>query len=468
MSSFAPAETDYLIIGAGVMGLAFADEIFTHTDAHIMLVDKRHAPGGHWNDAYPFVKLHQPSVFYGVESRELGEYRIDESGPNAGFLSLAEGPEVLHYLHSLVRERFLPSGRIRFVPNCEVEPDGTLHHLLSHERKKVRVRRKIVNAGYLTNQIPKTHVRKFSVAEGVTCVPPNDLPRLAPQFQRYTVIGAGKTGIDACCWLLANGAPADTIRWIVPRDAWFLNRATAQPMPEMLADALGFSACVREALGSARDAVDFAHRIEAEGGWLRLDPNVEPTMYHAATVSVGELEELRRIEDVVRKGRVRAIAADRLVMDGGDVPAAADTLYIDCSAAALARPEPVKVFDGDRITLQMIRFPQLPFSAAFAGFLEAAFEADDEKNAFAAPMRISDTVEEFIAVHVPDTQNRMACSRHPAVREWIAQSRTDGFTKLMRSIDPNDAEKQAVLQRLREAGALAAANLPNLLAAIGR
>jgi cation diffusion facilitator CzcD-associated flavoprotein CzcO len=172
----APPETDYLIIGAGVMGLAFADEIVTHTDAHVTLVDRRHAPGGHWNDAYPFVKLHQPSVFYGVESRELGGYRIDETGPNAGFLSLAEGPEILHYLHSLVRERFVRSGRVTFVPNCEVEPDGALHHLLSHQRQRVRVRRKTVNAAYLTNQIPKTHVRKFSVAEGVTCAPPNDLP----------------------------------------------------------------------------------------------------------------------------------------------------------------------------------------------------------------------------------------------------------------------------------------------------
>lgn len=462
----APAETDYLIIGAGVMGLAFADEILTHTDAHITLVDKRHAPGGHWNDAYPFVKLHQPSVFYGVESRELGEYKIDDSGPNAGFLSLAEGPEVLHYLHSLVRERFLPSGRVNFVPNCEVEADGTLHHLLSHERQKVKVRRKTVSAGYLTNQIPKTHTRKFSVAKGVTCVPPNDLPALAPRFQRYTVIGAGKTGIDACCWLLANGAPADAIRWIVPRDAWFLNRANTQPMPEKFADAIGFSSSVREALGAARDARDFAHRVEAGGGWLRLDPNVEPTMYHAATVSVGELAELRRINDVVRKGRVRSIARDRLLMDEGVVTAAPDTLYVDCTAAALQRPDPVKVFDGDRITLQMIRFPQLPFSAAFTGFLEATFETDEEKNAFAAPMKICDTVEEFIAVHVPDTQNRMACNRHPAVREWVAQSRTDGFTKLMRTVDPNDAEKQAVLQRLRDAGAAAAANLPKLLASL--
>lgn len=94
-----PIETDYLVIGAGVSGLAFADEILTSSDAHITLVDKRHAPGGHWNDAYPFVRLHQPSSFYGVQSRELSDFQIDESGPNKGFMTLADGPQIVHYLH---------------------------------------------------------------------------------------------------------------------------------------------------------------------------------------------------------------------------------------------------------------------------------------------------------------------------------------------------------------------------------
>ena len=64
-------ETDYLIVGAGAMGLAFADTLLQESDARMLIVDRRHGPGGHWNDAYPFVRLHQPSAFYGVESRPL-------------------------------------------------------------------------------------------------------------------------------------------------------------------------------------------------------------------------------------------------------------------------------------------------------------------------------------------------------------------------------------------------------------
>src|SRR5688500_7691189 len=54
-------ETDYLVVGAGAMGMAFTDALVDHADAHVTLVDRRHTAGGHWLDAYPFVQLHQAS-----------------------------------------------------------------------------------------------------------------------------------------------------------------------------------------------------------------------------------------------------------------------------------------------------------------------------------------------------------------------------------------------------------------------
>ena len=84
-------ETDYLVVGAGASGMAFVDSLLTHSDAEVVLVDRRHRPGGHWLDAYPFVRLHQPSAYYGVNSRVLGTNRIDETGPNAGFYRAGHG-----------------------------------------------------------------------------------------------------------------------------------------------------------------------------------------------------------------------------------------------------------------------------------------------------------------------------------------------------------------------------------------
>ena len=72
--------TDYLIIGGGAMGMAFADILLSETLANIIIVDKFAKPGGHWNLAYPFVTLHQPSAFYGVSSKELSQGRIDNLG----------------------------------------------------------------------------------------------------------------------------------------------------------------------------------------------------------------------------------------------------------------------------------------------------------------------------------------------------------------------------------------------------
>ena len=49
-------DTEYLIIGSGAVGMAFADVLFHETQDRIVLVDRHAAPGGHWNDAYPFVR----------------------------------------------------------------------------------------------------------------------------------------------------------------------------------------------------------------------------------------------------------------------------------------------------------------------------------------------------------------------------------------------------------------------------
>ena len=86
-------DTDYLVIGSGAAGLAFADTLIQeNSDAHVTIVDRRGKPGGHWNDAYSFVRLHQPASFYGVNSLELGSGRKTLSAPTAASTSWPRGP----------------------------------------------------------------------------------------------------------------------------------------------------------------------------------------------------------------------------------------------------------------------------------------------------------------------------------------------------------------------------------------
>ena len=90
-------ETDYLVVGSGALGMAFVDSLLEHSDADVVMVDRRHCPGGHWLDAYPFVRLHQPSAFYGVNSSRLGSDTIDQVGWNHGLYELATAGEICAY-----------------------------------------------------------------------------------------------------------------------------------------------------------------------------------------------------------------------------------------------------------------------------------------------------------------------------------------------------------------------------------
>ena len=44
------------------------------------------------------------------------------------------------------------------------------------------------------------------------------------QQKKYLIIGGGKTGIDAVLYLLDHGVDPDRLIWVMPNDAWFLNR----------------------------------------------------------------------------------------------------------------------------------------------------------------------------------------------------------------------------------------------------
>ena len=196
------------------------------------MIDRQRAPGGHWLHAYPFVRLHTPSAYYGVNSLTLGEDRIDQVGENAGYYERATGDEVCaHFAEAAVR--LTQTGRVRLLTRHEhlgrrgdVEQVRDLSTGQLHE---IAVRRKVVDARYLEASIPATHAAPFDVAAGARVVAVNDLPAAARSASSYAVLGSGKTAADACMWLLDNGVEPDRIRWIRPRDAWFYDRRHFQP-----------------------------------------------------------------------------------------------------------------------------------------------------------------------------------------------------------------------------------------------
>ncbi|CAD7937269.1 unnamed protein product [Amoebophrya sp. A25] len=221
-------ECDYLVVGAGATGLAFADTLLHEwregPAPRVLLVDKHAAPGGQWNDSYSFVRLHQPSAMYGVESEPLepsstaggdaGKDEVDDT--KASTTSLKTSPtkhratreEILRYYKRVVDKLsdkfslqflggyeyiFPTSSSARQVDDVDMQGGTCLHTLVRRghvepasadpscaspegHAQSVRVLRKVVDARYLEPDLPIFVAPKFKFArEHVKLITPNDL-----------------------------------------------------------------------------------------------------------------------------------------------------------------------------------------------------------------------------------------------------------------------------------------------------
>lgn len=429
--------------------MAFADVILSETDANIIMVDRYAKPGGHWNVAYPFVTLHQPSAFYGVSSVELSKNRKDQVGLNKGLSDLASGAEVSAYYDDVMRHQFLPTGRVQYFPMSNYDGDGQFTHMLTGDIYTVEAT-KTVDCTWLKTSVPSTHTPNFKIDPDVRFIPLNDLTKLTAPPDGYVVIGGGKTGIDACLWLLENRVDPDAITWIMPRDAWLLDRENTQPSSEFFNSTLGAQAAQMESIAQSESMEDMFDRLEASGYFLRLDKAVRPKMFHGATVSKMELQELQRIKNVIRMGRVSHLTSTEIILDEGALATTPNTLHVDCSARAVDNDKIKPIFEGDLITPQMVRSYQPVFSAAAIAHAEAAYETDAEKNRLCQVVPLPNHDTDYIRFTAAFMMNQYNWSQDKGMREWLLHNRLDGFSRMVAEMDRTDDTKVAIMSRLRE------------------
>ncbi|MDR3453982.1 MAG: hypothetical protein P4L96_14530 [Rhodoferax sp.] len=455
-------ETDYLVVGAGAAGMAFTDALLTHSDATVTMVDRRYAPGGHWIDAYPYVRLHQPSAFYGVSSVPLGQDALDVAGTNAGYYELAGADEIRAYFAQVMHRRFLPCGRVRYFPGSEYLGENRFVSRLTQESWKVRVRRKLVDTTYLEGSIPATSAPPFEVADGVRCIPAGEIARIRERPERFVVIGAGKTALDTCVWLLEQDVPASSIRWIKPREAWWLNRRFHQPHA-LLPDLYRSIAIQLEAMAQATSVQDLFARLETEAFFLRIDPGVAPTMLHGAVISEAELGLLRRIENVVRLGHVRRIARDEIVLDEGRVPTSEGSVHVHCAARGLSRHPLRPIFEPGRVTVQPFMWGFACYQFAMLGVVEATVQSDEEKNRLCPPIAYWDANTDYLSAFLASLANGRAQAAYPALANWAKDTRLNPLGGIAHYRDaPSVIDAR---ERIKRAGAAAAGNLVQLLKA---
>ncbi len=384
-------ETDYLVVGAGATGLAFADEIIRSSRRRTLVVVDEHAtPGGHWNHAYPFVTLHQPALYYGVNSLPLGRGGDD----------LVSKAELLGYFTRVVKT-LVETGRLIYLPQARYLGDGRVVSLVNPDVEyHIKARHRLVDTTYTRVTVPSVTPPRYDVSPEIKLVPINALAHLEDPPDHYVIVGAGKTGLDAILFLLGKQVDPDRITWIISQDAWFLNRAEIQPnrIADLMTDQLRISA-------ASSTPNDVLLRQEKAGHIMRLDPDVWPTRYRCATITVSELEQLRRIKRVIRKGRVTCIEPDAIHFGEESIPSVSGSLYVDCTADGLARRPPRPIFEPGLITLQPVVMCQPTYSAAVVAKLEIRYDNDQKKNALSRPISHPQNNEDYFPASLATIQN---------------------------------------------------------------
>jgi len=392
----APVTADYAVVGAGASGMAFVDSLLKHSPdpVSVLLLDRREQPGGHWNDAYSYVTLHQPARNYGVESSRL---EAQTEHPEL----LASKDEVLAYYRSVLEGWRAAGHQVDFIGDATFDFDASTFKTSNGSVTAVKVG-KVVDARFTENDLPVLVPPKFQINLGAEVIPPNELPSRGPDANgAYCVLGAGKTGQDAMLYLREQlNIPAERIAWVMPTDPWITARDPPSPLRqntcmEFIASALEAHA----AAGAPADAVDTAdflqrgfEQLEKEGKVYRIDPAVTPTKFMDATLSRREVEVLRGCAaSILRGGRVAALSPTELIFADGkavQLPWAGDgvqTTFVHCTAGAFnfgasAVEARRAVFGSDRITVQEIfQFPGFCFNAAVIAWLECQRGLSEEQ-----------------------------------------------------------------------------------------
>jgi hypothetical protein len=215
-----------------------------------------------------------------------------------------------------------------------------------------------------------------------------------------------------------------------------------------------------EAAANATSLADLFARLEAAEQLLRIDPSVHPTMFRGPTISRAEAEQLRRIDNVVRLGKVRRIELDRIVLDNGTIATSPRQLHIHCAAEGLNPATEIAIFTTERITLQSIRIGLLPFASALIAFVEATRNDLDVQNRLCPPNRQPNVPLDWARGMLIGMRAANRWSKEPDITQWLERSRLE----YLRGVRERTGDPQVQQAFVRFAGNVrpAIANLERL------
>ena len=201
-----------------------------------------------------------------------------------------------------------------------------------------------------------------------------------------------------------------------------------------------------EAIMAATSIEDLFERLERCEQLFRLNKDIEPTMYRCATVSMPEFEELKKIENIVRMGKVICIEPERVTLEQGSYTPAPNTVFIDCTADGLGTQAGRAVFEKEQINLQPLRFCQQVFSAALIAHIESSYDDDKTKNDLCIPVpHPNHPIDHLINAQLTHL-NSVKWQSEPKIAKWLSEARLDMFHAMMPPLPEDAGERHAVMK----------------------
>ncbi len=370
------------------------------------------------------------------------------TGPRPDCTSGPASTQICAYYDDVLATRMLAPGRVELFTGCDYVGGRAFVSTVTGERFEVPAHCRVVDARYLAPEIPAETSPGFAVGEGVRVVSVNDLVRVEDSPSQYVVVGSGKTATDAVVWLLGQGTDPDRICWVRPRDPWMLNRALIQPDPAV------YLAMVADLLRAAADSPSLPQlfeRLEEAGIMLRIDRAVEPTMAKAPTLGTWELDLLRSVENVVRRGRLVSVGRGRLDLADGSVAVAEDALVVHCAADGLRNRPLLPIWGAEAITIQPVRAGFPCFGAALVGYVEATRDDDAEKNRLCPPSPLGNSLTDWARMNVIGMRNADSFGAAPDIKAWSNRVALNP-ARIPPDHPPSDALSAAVEGLRRHAG----------------
>lgn len=126
------------------------------------------------------------------------------------------------------------------------------------------------------------------------------------------------------------------------------------------------------------------------------------------------------------------------------------------------RQQTPTMFQPGKIVPQLLRAPMVTFSAAVCAYVEAHHD-DATKNKLCTPVPFPRNVAGWVQSVMSNMANQVAWTADKSLRNWMRDTRLDGFGKLTANLNADEGEKLAILADVKQYGMGAMENAKRLL-----